>query len=333
MKLLKDGIDSVGNIGLNDTIYFTVNDTTAPTITVLSPLNTTYSSTTIWFNASASETVDTWMIDYNGTNVTLDNINQSFVLTEGAHNVTFYANDTKGNLGVSETVNFTITLPVEEEEEESSGSTKGKQSGGVPSNERSWNIIKPGEWAELNIRDSDLMKIEFVSNIYLRSVNMKITNLDSFPEDVIRYHKQYYGLFKIDTKNVVITDGKISFKISKQWINDLKLTREEIALFRYVGNNWIKLDTSYLNQDEDYFYYSADTPGFSYFMIAENGVVNPTIETIEEPVLEEKPSEEEVTNYVVLALVFVVTLLTSILTLAVMRRKVKKQFERGKYLN
>jgi hypothetical protein len=83
-------------------------DTTAPTISVLSPLNQTYSSSTIWFNATANEAVDTWIVNYNGTNVTLASINTSLEVEDGSYQLLLYANDTSGNWGLNDSVWFGV---------------------------------------------------------------------------------------------------------------------------------------------------------------------------------------------------------------------------------
>ena len=88
-------------------------DSISPTITVFRPLNITYNTTNIFFNATASETVDTWILNYNGTNITNFNINTSLIVESGSHQALFYANDSFGNLGLNDTIFFTVpTLSV-----------------------------------------------------------------------------------------------------------------------------------------------------------------------------------------------------------------------------
>lgn len=85
-------------------------DTTSPTITILSPENMTYTGRSIFLNFTITEPTS-WIgysldAEPNATitgNITLTN------LSYGAHNITIYANDTSGNIGVSDPVRFTIT--------------------------------------------------------------------------------------------------------------------------------------------------------------------------------------------------------------------------------
>ena len=63
-------IDAAGNTNQTEERFVTI-ETVAPTINVFSPVNQTYATSTIYFNATASETIDTWIVHYNGTNVTV----------------------------------------------------------------------------------------------------------------------------------------------------------------------------------------------------------------------------------------------------------------------
>jgi hypothetical protein len=93
----------------SETVHFTV-ETTTPKIKVLSPINQTFTET----NVSLMFTVD----KANWTGYSLDceeniPISGNFTLIglpNGLHNVTVYANDTYGNMGASETINFTVAV-------------------------------------------------------------------------------------------------------------------------------------------------------------------------------------------------------------------------------
>ncbi len=97
-------------------------ETTPPKITVLSPLNQTFNESSVSIVFSVDKTINWAGYSLDGknnvtvtgnstitnnavTNVTIAN------MTSGFHNITLYANDTFGNVGSSETVNFTIAIP------------------------------------------------------------------------------------------------------------------------------------------------------------------------------------------------------------------------------
>jgi hypothetical protein len=100
--------DSYGNIGSLLGNYFnidsTAGDTTAPLITILSPINETYyTSSSIFLNITTDEALS-WAgysnnsnTIYNLDNVSTTNWNKTMTFSEGQHNITFYANDSSSN--------------------------------------------------------------------------------------------------------------------------------------------------------------------------------------------------------------------------------------------
>jgi parallel beta-helix repeat protein len=90
-------------------------DKIPPKITILSPPNDTIYESTLLLNVTFSEVVTTWYSIDLGSNSTLykkvQNITLNLELSQGAHNITVYANDTAGNLN-SSTVIFTLFYPI-----------------------------------------------------------------------------------------------------------------------------------------------------------------------------------------------------------------------------
>jgi hypothetical protein len=117
---LSDGVHGLtirGESTFNNTIskfaYFTV-DTVAPSVSVLSPENKTYNTTSIPLSFILNETASNMSFSLDGQpkaavteNVTLPD------LSYGSHNLTAYATDAAGNTGVSETVCFAISEETE----------------------------------------------------------------------------------------------------------------------------------------------------------------------------------------------------------------------------
>ncbi|WP_456475477.1 NosD domain-containing protein [Candidatus Pyrohabitans sp.] len=80
---------------------------TPPSITIVSPSNTTYSSTSIALNVSADEVISAWLYSLNGGSNTSFTPNTTITAAEGANTLVVYANDTIGNWN-STTVYFTV---------------------------------------------------------------------------------------------------------------------------------------------------------------------------------------------------------------------------------
>jgi len=89
---------------------------TAPVITITSPLNQTYSTSSINFNATSSLGVDYWVINYNNTNITITNqtgtsLNKNLSIEEGFYHLLLYANNSESGVwGLNDTIYFTVNL-------------------------------------------------------------------------------------------------------------------------------------------------------------------------------------------------------------------------------
>jgi len=108
--------DTTGNMN-SKTQYFTV-DTTPPNIILISPKNKIYNISSVWFNATVSDITTSvnwcgYSLD-NNINITLSNntitnyYSLNTTMTDGAHNVTIYCNDSVGNLNYTESLDFTV---------------------------------------------------------------------------------------------------------------------------------------------------------------------------------------------------------------------------------
>jgi parallel beta-helix repeat protein len=87
-------------------------DTEPPTVGILSPQNTTYTTTSIPLTFTVNES--TYWIGYsldNQANVTITGNTTLTNLVNGTHSIIVYANDTSGNMGASNMVFFTIQVP------------------------------------------------------------------------------------------------------------------------------------------------------------------------------------------------------------------------------
>jgi parallel beta-helix repeat protein len=84
-------------------------DTTPPSITIVSPANTTYTSQIIPLNVSADENVSTWWYSLNSGPNTTFIPNTTIIADMGVNHLTVYANDSAGNMN-SSTVYFIFSL-------------------------------------------------------------------------------------------------------------------------------------------------------------------------------------------------------------------------------
>jgi len=64
-----------------------------------------------------------------------------------------------------------------------------------------------------------------------------------------------------------ISSGTVTFAVSERWLDDHGLTPADIVLMRYHNGAWAELPTTYQYESGGACYFTATTPGFSYFAI------------------------------------------------------------------
>jgi len=110
-KIVVYANDTHGNMGISNTVYFViVAIPVPPVVIILSPANTTYTSTSVDLRLSISEATSWIGYSLDGAaNVTITGTSATLTgLALGSHRVRAYANDTTGLIGSSSTIYFTI---------------------------------------------------------------------------------------------------------------------------------------------------------------------------------------------------------------------------------
>ena len=122
----------------------------------------------------------------------------------------------------------------------------------------------------------------------------KVQVLSSNPDGVPAPSGNSYQMMSIDvgSEGTISSDSAenvmIHFKVSKQWIEENNIDISTIRMTRYHGEQWNDLPTSRESEDDEYYYFYAETPGFSVF----NVVGDEIGETSEQAVASESAVEE-----------------------------------------
>jgi hypothetical protein len=106
-------IDKAGNRGILKTVNFTVIDVVPPKVSILSiEKDKRYDSSNLVLNFTINEEYSktTYVLDNQHNVSTVGNLTLTG-LSNGEHNVTVYSTDYAGNVGASETINFTVAVP------------------------------------------------------------------------------------------------------------------------------------------------------------------------------------------------------------------------------
>lgn len=77
----------------------------------------------------------------------------------------------------------------------------------------------------------------------------------------------YLQISPVGVPRGTITSGTITFVVSGAWLTANNIAPANVELMRYSNNQWNALPTTFVSQSGNNYYFSAVTPGFSYFAI------------------------------------------------------------------
>ncbi|MBI4983528.1 PGF-pre-PGF domain-containing protein, partial [Candidatus Woesearchaeota archaeon] len=264
---------------------------------VLIPTNVSgYSTTGVTLTTSASDSISA--IDYcnysgaGSGNFTLVSgvytVNITGLVSSTQYTATIRCYDLAGNLN-STTVTFTTwAVSSSSSSSSSGGGGAGGSTAGVPTSvagqfeQKTWTSIYKGETATVeSVKDGlGITKVEFkvTQNVYGAWVKVSRVDKADLSASTKAFSNKAYQYLEIKKNEVAFKEGsisaaKINIKVEKSWLDSNKLDKYSIALFRYAGDKWNELTTSYEKEDEKYVYYSAPTPGFSYFVVGQKAAV------------------------------------------------------------
>jgi hypothetical protein len=68
-----------------------------------------------------------------------------------------------------------------------------------------------------------------------------------------------------------LSKAKMTLQVAKNWISATNIKKENIALFHLneFSRMWNEINTTYLREDNNYYYYQTSVDSFSYFYIGE----------------------------------------------------------------
>ncbi len=269
-------------------VAYEESDTTAPgtpTYT-LSKTGTVYVGDSLTATCTATDAVD-------GTVSHTTTLSTS---SAGSKTATCTVTDAAGN-SKSVSVSYTVTAKSSTTSTSSTSATPVEQS-------TSQSNVAADTATEMSFSKEGLAvtNVEFTLNEEASNVRIIATSLLGKPSGVgdVTSAKDVYGYIEIShptIDNSKFKTAKLNFKVEKTWMTSRDAKSEEITLYRYVDNAWTELKTSATTDDSKYYYFSAETPGFSYFAIGvkEAAVVTPVATTTtppaETPVTTTTPAE------------------------------------------
>lgn len=271
-----------------------IDDVDAPTVS-LALSSKTSSSLTIAVTTSndiSSCTTSRGSISGSGASWTLSD---SGLSSGTSYPYTVTCTDTGSN-SVSASGSYTT--------DSSGGSGAGGSSGGSSSSvagqftKNTWTSIYAGETATIKAPESDglgVTEVRFKAEKTVYNVIGNVKKIEKVPVELV--NRKIHNYLEISLtggiKGEDVKESKIFFKVAKKWLEDNTLAKEKVALYRYADNKWAALITKITQEDETMIYYAAETPGFSYFAIAEAEVAAETATSVKEKLSAEETLEEE----------------------------------------
>ena len=249
-----------------------------------SPLSGT-APLTVQFTDLCTGNPDSWEWDFDG-NGSIDSSEKNSAWTyetPGAYTVTLRAaNTTYGNDTETKTGYITVT----EITPPSGGSSKSSGGGGGGSPESSRNV----ELKEISNEQvfkgihtcytfkgetNEIVAVEFdpkknfgrITTIVELLKNTSSIVKEPAPGTVYRNLNVWVGNSGFSSSEN-LENARISFRVSRTWLSENGIGENTMTLYRYSENTWNALPTALTGEDEDFFYFTAETPGFSPFAIA-----------------------------------------------------------------
>jgi PGF-pre-PGF domain-containing protein len=292
--------DAAGNQEDLNTIYILI-DSTAPTITDLTL--STQGSSTGSINITTSEestcrysgTDQAYSAMGSGTTTSAATTHGWTVTGLGLGTHTYYVRCQDTNVS-NESSTTTVTFTTSYGGTDTGTGTGTETDTGDDSIETDTPNIDAGSSYTKSYNTTDhLIYVKLYAEENMDNTTLTLTeNLNAETEEITEPNNTYQ-IFKLTLDNTEgLEKAKIKFKITKEWMTNNNYNTEDITLQRLVDGEWTELETTYQNDTTTHNYFTAITPGFSYFAITAQPGTTPTEEETPEPEEETtKPEEEE----------------------------------------
>jgi len=205
----------------------------------------------------------------------------------------YYTLFTIDDLGVySEPATLSFTAPLEESpnpttDSGSSGSSSGGGGGGSSSGSKtvkSASVTQTNNLPTTNAETPNIVKdfnpetgikqIELHVKDNTQDVDITVSQYEGILQAVsVEKSGAVYKYLQIETENLGsrLENAKITFEVVKFWVDGNGIKKEDISLFKFFPeeNRWIELQTTYVGEDSEFYYYETELNSFSYFVIGE----------------------------------------------------------------
>jgi PGF-pre-PGF domain-containing protein len=135
--------------------------------------------------------------------------------------------------------------------------------------------MKKGETYTLLITDTDLPYLRELSITAGRdtyAARVSISDVEKKPYGTQDPAGEVYTYFKVKYNKPAnyVETARMTFRVKKSWLEEKDMDPSSVRLQRHT-QDWDELETEKIKDDELWYYFQAETPGFSYFTITGQG--------------------------------------------------------------
>jgi PGF-pre-PGF domain-containing protein len=156
------------------------------------------------------------------------------------------------------------------------GGVSGISSADILTSSISRQQVISGQQAEFTFSEPgcSVTGISFVAGVSAGTITGKVEVLKGLPKTVLESPEgdvyQYMNIVigtQIFGESGSFENAVIDFKVPHSWVEENNIDEVSLTLNRYHGNTWVQLSTEKTGEDDEYFYFRAETPGFSCYSI------------------------------------------------------------------
>ena len=144
-----------------------------------------------------------------------------------------------------------------------------------------WETLTPGQEFSMGIEKAglELSRISITVSNESRGASITVTKLDGRPGGIPADPGKVYQYVNVSASGLQsLRSAAIEFRVAKFWISGNNIDRRKVYLNRFAplaggGSGWARLNTSILREDDSSVFYYSLSPGFSYFAITGEALV------------------------------------------------------------
>ena len=232
---------------------------------------------TVQFNDTSTGSPASWNWNFGDGCTSIEQNPTHTYYSAGTYNVNLIVSNADGTS--SKTATITVL--------ENGGSGGGSSGGGAGGSPEPASNVKAKELSQAFVTNGNPVKFDFPkeatavvclsfdskkttgkTTTIVEMLKDKSTLTPDAPEgEVYDYLNIWVGNGGYGNDEDNLENAVICFKVEKSWLQDNGIDKASIAFNRYNDKKWNELPVTLLREDDEYLYFTADTPGFSPFAI------------------------------------------------------------------